>query len=194
MKILQFIRLYFSERYSLSVRILHYMILFLVISQIAASNFMDVSADGAIGKTTIEFYAAWVHIITGLTLVLVTTVFITIELKKHGLLYFYPYLAGDFSQAKLDINRLQQFQLPAPKPKGLAAIVQGLGLCAILVVVFSGFSWFILWLFDSSLVANAQELHQLLTGLIEVYIIAHGSMGLIHLTITYRKQSLTSPI
>lgn len=188
MKVLQFIRLYFSERYSLSVRILHYTILFLVLSQIAVSNFMDIGNDGAIGETVVEFYAAWMHIVTGLTLVLIATVFVAVELKNHGWLYFYPYLTGDFSQVKLDINQLKRIQLPAPKPKGLAAIVQGLGLCAILLVVISGFTWFILWLFNLPLASSVQELHELLTGLVEAYVIAHGSMGLTHIYITYRNQ------
>ena len=184
MKVLKFIRLYFSERYSLSVRILHYLIIFLVLSQIVVSNFMDIGDDGVIGETVIEFYAAWLHIITGLMLVLIAAVFIMVELRKHGLLYFFPYLTADFSQLKLDINQLKKMQLPAPEPKGLAAIVQGLGMCAILSVVLSGFGWFVLWLLNSSLAVNVQEIHALLTGLVEAYIIAHGSIGLIHIYIT----------
>ncbi len=56
-----------------------------------------------------------------------------------------------------------------------------------LLVVLSGATWFLLWLYDSSLANDVKEIHEELTGIIEAYIIGHGSIGLIHIFITYKK-------
>ncbi len=181
------IRQYFMERYSPLIRTLHYLLLFLVLSQIMVSNFMGISHKGVISNHIVEYYGTWIHIITGLFLVILSTVFIIIELKKHGARYFYPYLFGTLSQMKLDIHQLRSLQLPALKPEGLAAIVQGLGLGAIFLVVFSGFTWFVLWSYNVPLAVDIRELHKLLTSLIEAYVIGHGGMGLAHIYLSSKK-------
>ena len=182
------IKQYFIERYSPLIRTLHYLLLFLVLSQIIGSNFMGISNDGVISNNIVEYYGTWMHIITGLFLVILSTVFFVVELKKHGVRYFYPYLFGTLFQVKSDINQLKSLKLPELKPEGLAAIVQGLGLGAIFLVVFSGLTWFILWSYNLSLAGDIKELHKLLTGVVEAYVLGHGSIGLVHIFLSYRKQ------
>lgn len=185
---LRFVKKYFTEKFTPFLRVLHYAILLLVLIQIVVSNFAEISDDGVISHNIIEFYGTWTHISTGLFLVFLAIVFIIAELNKHGFQYFYPYLSGNFSQLKLDIKKLKSLDMPDVSPGGMAAIVQGLGLCALFLVVSSGAIWFLLWSYDSSLAGDAQEVHELFTGLIEAYVIGHGSIGLLHIFLAYKEQ------
>lgn len=185
---LRFVYQYFSEKFTPFRRVLHYAILFLVLTQIVVSNFVEINDDGEISHNIIEFYGTWTHISIGLFLVLLATVFIIAELNKRGFRYFYPYASGDFSQLKLDIDQLKSLEMPDVSPGGIAAIVQGLGLGALFLVVSSGAIWFLLWFYDSSLAGVAQEIHELFTGLIEAYVVGHGSIGLLHIFLAYKKQ------
>jgi len=185
---LNFIKNYFCQKFTPLIRYLHYSILVLVLLQIIISNFIEVSDKGIIGHSIIEYYSTWIHVGVGLLLVLLALVFTAVELSKHGFLYFYPYLSGDFSQLTKDLRTLISFKMPESSPKGIAPIIQGLGLGALVLVAISGATWIILWTYDLPLTNDAKELHKLLTGLIEAYVIGHGGMGLIHVFITFKEQ------
>ena len=187
---LKFIDKYFSDKFSPLVRYLHYLILILVLFQIIISNFIEISDDGIISHNILEQYSTWAHISIGLLLFVLAILFIIIELSKHGFAYFYPYVFGDITQLKIDINQLKHKKMPELAPKGLAAIVQGLGLGALMLVVLSGAGWFLLWIYDFPLANYVIEIHVLLTGLIEAYVIAHGSIGLIHLLLAYKNKKV----
>ena len=179
---------YLRERQPPVVRFLHIIILCLVLSQITVSNFMGFTSNGEVSTKTVEHYATWIHICTGLSLLPIALVFIYIELKRHGMKYFFPYLYGNFSQLKKDLRQLKQFELPEPSACGIAAIVQGLGFGALTLVVLSGFTWFLSWI-DAAPWANSMKgLHQSLTGLIEAYILGHGGMGILHLFLQVKNQ------
>jgi len=105
---LQFILNYFAEKLTPLERYLHYSILIFVLIQIFISDFIEISDDGVIGGNIVESYATWMHIGMGLTLLFLAVIFIILELKKHGILYFYPYLSGDYAQLKSDINALKK--------------------------------------------------------------------------------------
>ncbi len=189
MKMLNFIKKYFSDKLTPLVRYLHYLILVFVILQIIISNFIEVSSSGEIGQSVVEYYSTWMHISIGLSLLLLSIIFIIIELRKHGISYFYPYLRGNITQLKSDINQLRIKEIPEVSPGGLAATVQGLGLGALLLVVLSGTTWFLLWSYGLSLADDVKEIHELFTALIGAYVIGHGSMGLIHIFITYKNSN-----
>lgn len=106
------------------------------------------------------------------------------QLFQHGFEYFYPYLYDEISQLKSGINQIKSLEIP--EPKGLATIIQGLGVGALLLVALSGATLFLLWLYDSSLANDIKGLHKLFTGLVEAYVIGHGGMGLLHILIAYR--------
>jgi len=184
----QVFRRYFAEKMTPLTRYMHYSILFLVLFQILISNFIDVSDDGVIGQSSIEYYSTWSHIIVGLYLTLVAIAFAINELIKRGFTYFYPYLSGDIAQLLLDIKTLMSFKLPDSSPKGLMAIIQGLGIGALLLVTSSGAVWYGLWLFDLALLETVKDIHELLTGLIEAYVVGHGGMGLLHIFLAYQEQ------
>ena len=179
---------YIRERQPPVVRFLHFTILCLVLSQIIVSNFMGFTGNGEVSKNTIEYYGTWIHISTGLSLLPIAFVFIYIELKRHGIKYFFPYFYGNFYQLKEDVKQLKQFKLPEPSAYGIAAIVQGLGLGALTLVIMSGLTWFLSWVYMAPWANNIKEFHELLTGLIEVYVVGHGGMGLQHLFFHLKNQ------
>ena len=171
---------YLRERQPAPVRFLHVTILCLVLSQIIVSNFMGFTENGEIGRKTVEYYGTWIHLGVGLSLLPITFVFIYIELKRHGIKYFFPYFYGNFSQLKKDFQQLKEFELPEANAYGIAAIVQGLGLGALTLVVLSGSIWFVSWVYMAPWADGIKELHELLTGLVEAYVIGHGGMGMLH--------------
>lgn len=193
MKLFKSIWQFFGIYQTPVVRLTHCLILFLVITQIIISNWMSVSKNGVIPTEGIEFYFTWLHIAVGFSLLFLATILIYVCFSNRGLRYFYPYLWGDFSQIKNDINSLLHLKLPDSTPKGLATSIQGLGLGALALVILSGITWFILWWQNSSLAPEARNLHKTLTGLIEAYIIGHGFMGLLHF-ILWRRTTTQSKI
>jgi len=189
MRIINLTMEYLRERQPPVVRYLHLTILCLVLSQIIVSNFMGFTENNEVRKNIITFYGTWIHIGTGLFLLPIAFAFISIELNRHGFKYFFPYFYGDFSQLKKDFQQLIRFQLPEPAAYGIAAVVQGLGLGAVSLVLLSGFSWFLSWVFMAPWSDSIRALHQLLTGLIEAYVVGHGGMGLLHLFLRFRHQN-----
>jgi hypothetical protein len=181
---------YLKERQSPGIRHLHILILLLVISQILVSEFIEFNDAGEISQVTIEFISTWTHIITGMLLLPIALAFALIELRKHGFSYFYPYLQKDFKQIKSDIEQLKKFELPESSAKGLAPVVQGLGLGALFLVILSGLSWYLLWSNGVQWADDIKEVHELFTGLIETYIFAHGAMGLLHIYLSYKKENI----
>lgn len=67
--------------------------------------------------------------------------------------------------------------------------MQGLGLGALLLVVLSGLIWFILWRNGSSFAGSALETHKNVTLLIELYLIGHGCMALLHFFVWQRNKA-----
>ena len=171
---------YLRERQPPVVRYLHITILCLVLSQIFVSSFMGFTDNGAVNKNNIEYFGTWIHINVGLSLIPIAFVFIYIELKRHGIKYFFPYFHGNYSQAREDFQRLKQFKLPEPNAFGIAAIVEGLGLGALTLVILSGVTWFLSWIYMAPWAESIKELHEFLTGLIIAYVVGHGGMGLLH--------------
>lgn len=178
---------YLRERQPPVVRRLHILIVLLVCSQIIVSNFMGFSDNGDVSGKTVEHYATWIHIGTGLSLLPIALLFMVIELKRHGFKYFFPYLHGDLSQLKKDLQQLKRFKLPDPSAHGIAATVQGLGFGALALVVLSGAAWFFSWINMAPRADSIKALHQLLTGLIEAYVVGHGGMGLLHIFFESKK-------
>ena len=172
---------YLQERQTRSVSILHVAIIVLISSQLIVSNFMAFSDTGDISSNTIEFYGTWLHIITGLFLIPVAITFLIVELRRHSLKHFFPYLYGEFTQLGGDIKHLLKFKLPEASDYGIAGSIQGLGLGALFLVLFTGLLWFITWNANLSWSDDIEDLHKLLTGLVQAYMIGHGVMGVLHI-------------
>jgi cytochrome b561 len=190
MKIVSTFMVYLRERQSPLIMFLHLAILALVISQIIVSNFMDFNDAGEISNDSMEFYGTWLHIITGLSIIPLALLFLGVVLKQRGFKYYFPYLTGDFSQLEKDINQLIKLQLPEPCAYGIAAIVQGLGLGALLLVLFSGLTWFLSWRYNLPWSDDVKEIHETLTGLLQAYLIGHGSMGVLHIFFASQLQKI----
>ena len=65
--------------------------------------------------------------------------------------------------------------------------VQGLGLGALLLAVLSGLIWYLLWVNGSPFAELARKTHENLTLLIELYLLGHGGMALLHFFVWQRK-------
>ncbi len=169
------------------LRLLHALIVALVILQILSSGIMHVSASGQIAASTFPWLASWYHILAGLLAAVLSCLLTAYSLTHHGLRYFFPYLWGDTEQLKQDIQASLRFRIIPPRPKGLATSVQGLGLGALMLVILSGALWFLLWLADASGAAAAREAHKTLSGLVELYLLGHGGMALLHFAFWQRK-------
>lgn len=189
MQYIQTMKEYLQERQSPLVMFLHMTILILVISQILVSEFIEFNDNGEISQNFIEYYSTWIHILTGLFLIPVSLIFIFFILKQRGLNYFSPYLSGSYSQIKNDIKELKQLKLPEANAHGIATTVQGLGMGALSLVLLSGVLWFTAWNYGISWADNVKEVHELMTGLIEAYIIGHGSMALLHVFMLVKTKS-----
>ncbi len=179
---------YLRERQSPVTRYFHIVVLLLVLSQLVVSNFMDFSRNGEINTNIVEYYGTWIHIITGLFLFPVFLIFVVVVIRTHGVKYFFPYLFGDLAQLKTDIRQLKRFQMPASNASGIAPIVQGLGLGALMLTLLAGLIWFISWRFGAPWSDSVREVHEWLTGLVEAYVIGHGSMGALHILYTVRQR------
>ena len=168
------------------MRFLHAIIAALVILQILSSFAMHMLPSN---PALSSWLASWYHILSGLLVVIVSLLLAADSLTKRGFHYFFPYLWGDTEQLKKDVQASLRFKMVPPRPKGLATTVQGLGLGALLLVVLSGLIWFILWLNGSSFAGPALETHKNLSFLIELYLIGHGCMALLHFFVWQRKRA-----
>ncbi|HGO4211777.1 TPA: cytochrome b/b6 domain-containing protein [Klebsiella pneumoniae] len=170
------------------VRNLHVAIALLVVFQIINSNGIQNAAFSFIDAWQLKYFFNWLHIFSGFTLLILSVMLVVLCFKNRGFKYFYPYLWGDFQQIKMDLLLLTKRELPDASAKGIAACVQGLGLGALLLVIISGITWFLLWRISSPFAVDILNLHKNLTSLIEIYIVAHGSMGVLHFILSYYKK------
>ncbi len=171
------------------LRFLHAIIAVFIILQILSSFAMHMLPSGQINPALSSWLAVWYHILAGLLVVVLGMLLVADSLTKRGLRYFFPYLWGDTEQLKKDIQDSLRFKMVPPRPKGLATTVQGLGLGALLLVVLSGLIWFILWRSGSPFAELALETHKSVSGLIELYLIGHGGMALLHFFVWQRNKA-----
>lgn len=158
------------------LRLLHALVAVFCILQFFSSIFMQVGDVKASAS-------AWLHMWGGASLCLLGLLQIYVSLSKRGLRHFYPYLWGDNEQLMHDIRQSLQFKLVGPRPKGLGAVVQGLGLGALFITAFSGLLWFCLWQADAASAASVRQAHDALSWLILLYVLGHGSMALLHFVV-----------
>lgn len=170
----QFIRKHFS----IVEAIIHFSIAFLIIIQILDSYFIHNNH-----QTYTLGVGTWFHLIVGCMLTFLIIIFLIMLFRKRGFKYYFPYLFGHFSVLFYDLKLLFKFRLPQSKPYGLASIIQGLGLCALLAVLLSGFLWLIAFKLNFQDEESLKHLHKFLTTFIEIYIFAHGAMAIFHFLI-----------
>lgn len=157
-----------------ALRLVHALIVLLVIMQLGSSYFMRFTQG-------FPLISAWYHIVAGIGLCALTVSITVIGLKSHGLRHFFPYLWGENEQIIKDIKATLRFKIIAPRPKGMAAAVQGLGLGALWLTAFSGLLWFILWRSGNTGAAYyARTFHNWASLLVIIYFIGHGGMAFMH--------------
>lgn len=175
------------------VRFLHALVAVLVILQILSSSALHMNAAGHFVPGPVTWLASRYHMAAGLVALLLSLLLAAASLSRHGLRHFFPYLWGDTEQLKKDLLASLRFKMVPPRPRGLAAAVQGLGLGALLLTVFSGLLWFILWRNGSGFADVPLAVHKVIAPLMGVYLIGHGGMALLHFARWQRKARPQSP-
>ncbi|NLS12012.1 hypothetical protein HGP28_03785 [Vibrio sp. SM6] len=167
---------------------LHFLIALWVILQLLSSAGMHIHSD------TAEMDWRWIdrlHMYSGLSLLPIAVLFFVVVLRRRGAADLYPWRFSHWRQIKSDLVQLRRRQLPPPKPSGLAATVEGLGLFALLLAVFSGTSWYLAQAFGLSFSSTLLSLHKSLVGLIELYFYGHTGFALLHLMQFWRANELS---
>lgn len=162
------------------LRYLHIALAVIVVVQILNSNLLHMTSSGELKNAPYDAFFLWLHIACGTFAIILTIFLIVFVLTRQSFRQFFPYLFGDNDALKNDISLLRNKTFPPPREKGLANIIQGLGIGALILIETAALTWFILWSFDSPYANEAREVHKSLTGLIEVYLIGHGGMALLH--------------
>ncbi|MDU1357071.1 MAG: cytochrome b/b6 domain-containing protein [Citrobacter freundii] len=157
------------------LRVLHIIVAVLILLQIINSNLTE---SDALSDYTLTGFVTWFHVITGLSLIVLGFVMLA-------------WVVLDFRGVVEDIKMLISFRLPEAHAGGIAALVQGLGVLALLGVALCGGFWFALnTALGTSpvLTETVLHVHKFLTVFIETYFWAHGAMGLLHIFLTVRSQ------
>ena len=120
------------------------------------------------------------HAIIGLVLSMLGLGLMALGLGTRGPRHYFPYLWGDMDQLSKDVAAIRGGKLIiAPRPKGLACVVQGLGMGALAMSLITG-----LWLFRSWQMGEvsqaAANLHGIFVFLLVAYAVGHGGMALGH--------------
>ena len=158
------------------LRAVHALVVLFCLLQFTSSWWMSVEQNRAT-------FSAWYHMWGGTTLCVLALLQTAASLARHGLRHFYPYLWGDTEQLVKDVRQTLRFKLVGPRPKGLGAAVQGLGLGALLLTAFSGLFWFWLWQNGSAGADDARAFHDAVSLLMILYFLGHGGMALLHFVV-----------
>lgn len=161
------------------LRCIHAAVIAFVLLQFLTSICMEVPLEGPSAL-------AWVHIISGMGLFLLGIALVTLSVRKRGLRNFFPYLWGDMDQLGKDMRAAARFKLVGPRPKGLPACIQGLGMGALLMTVFTGLWWFDDWGNDR-LGLTALNAHKFFAWAMVAYLAGHGGMALAHFAMWQKK-------
>ncbi|CAK7004017.1 MAG: hypothetical protein DESF_00145 [Desulfovibrio sp.] len=161
------------------LRCIHAAVIAFVFLQFLTSICMEVPLEGPSAL-------AWVHIISGMGLFLLGIALVTLSVRKRGLRNFFPYLWGDMDQLGKDMRAAARFKLVGPRPKGLPACIQGLGMGALLMAVFTGLWWFDDWGNDR-LGLTALSAHKFFAWAMVAYLAGHGGMALAHFAMWQKK-------
>ena len=168
----------------LGLRLLHALVAALVIMQCLTG--LETHA-GSTYKGIVRAICTDWHVIAGLVLFAPAQALAVGSLQHRGLRTLFPYLWGDITHLREDLAATLRGKLVPPRPGGLASCVQGVGLGALLLAVYSGVAWFVAWLLDLSARKELIELHKTLVPLVGLYVLGHGGMALTHFVIWQRK-------
>ncbi|HEY4467972.1 MAG TPA: cytochrome b/b6 domain-containing protein, partial [Klebsiella sp.] len=110
-------------------RILHIIVAVLVLLQIINSNLTE---SEALSDHTLTGIVTWFHVISGFALIVLGGIMLVWMLKQRGFRYYFAWLTLDFRGIVEDIKMLMSFRLPEAHAGGIAALIQGLGVLALL--------------------------------------------------------------
>lgn len=121
-----------------------------------------------------------VHLYGGLMFLVLACFFTGYAWKLRGLKRYYSYLWGETDALVSDIKQAMSFKLVAPRPGGLATMVQGLGFGALLLALLTGAGTYVSHSMRWKGVHAWGEAHEVAVALLVTYICGHGIMALLH--------------
>lgn len=168
---------------------LHFLIALLILSQIINSN-----ATGAeyLAGQGFRHIITWIHVLSGMMLMVLGPLLFWWMLHTRGIRFYFAWALGEFDGLLTDFRSLMLFRLPDARSGGLAAMVQGLGVLALLAVSASGVAWFVAGYFTLPAAGSFLHLHKFLTTFVEIYFYAHGAMGVLHYLYEHRRKPYRS--
>lgn len=181
--------------------------------QLIAAPFIAFLPDGNVSHIGYHFVATWLHMLNGLVLLGVTIFFSYDVIKRKGLEWLYPYAFGKFAEIKDDFKTLfqirlkvsdlkkvdketrpfiilEQMQLPRLRPRGLGAVVQGLGLIIQLLLTTLGFFFFVCWLQNLDISWDILAAHRIVAIPFVLFYFGHGGMGILHIFNQHAQQRM----
>ena len=164
---------------------LHVAVIFWVLWQILLSFGMHVKGNTPFSHITL---IDKLHVYGGLGLFVLTVVFFSMLLYRRKMADLYPWVKGDFSVLKSDLQTLLSCKLPAATPGGLAATVEGLGLLALLLAVFTGLLWYSAASMGFVVAADLLAVHKTCVAAIELYFYGHATFALLHFFVWWRSK------
>lgn len=170
-------------------RVMHIAVAVLILFQIINSNFTERES---LGQHTLDAFITWVHISSGILLIVLGVFLFSWMLVKRGFFYYFSWVKFDFKDILQDVFLLKHGKLPEAHHGGLAATVQGAGVLALLIVAMSGGLWFLLESINAplSLTKMIIHWHKFMTAFVEIYFFSHGAMGVLHLFLRYRQTTV----
>lgn len=185
------------------VRYVHAYVALAATAQFILAPFIAFLPDNSVSHIGYHFIATWLHMLNGLVLLCVGIAFSYNVVKRKGVEWLFPYIFGQFSVMKKDAHQLmqlrliykdrdteketrmfrvlEQLQLPKPHPRGLAAVVQGLGIVLLLLLTILGFFFFVCWIQNLSVAWDIITAHRFVAILFFFFYLGHGGMGLLHM-------------
>lgn len=163
---------------------LHFTTLSWVLFQLVSAAGMHVSKDATVYHLTLIDH---IHMYSGVGLLLFSMVFFVTVINRRPLTDMYPWLSGNFKVIKVDLRILKTGRLPSPKPSGLAATIEGLGLLALILATITGALWTIAMLSENASSPDFLAIHKTAVTAIEAYIWGHGIFALLHLIVWWRR-------
>ncbi|WP_325894384.1 hypothetical protein [Grimontia sp. NTOU-MAR1] len=163
---------------------LHFTTLSWVLFQLLTSAGMHVINESTVYHLTLIDH---VHMYGGVGLLLFSMVFFVTVINRRPITDLYPWLFGNIKRIKADIRIMKSGRLPSPKPGGLAAAVEGLGLLALILAAVTGAIWAIAMLNENPLSPDFLAIHKISVTAIEAYVWGHGLFALFHLILWWRR-------
>lgn len=171
---------FMKSRQTSAIFKIHMVIILCVLIQIFLSYIIDISEPNKATGNPLKLYGSLLHFFVGSITFFFSLLLLLVAIRTRGFRYYYAIFLGQTQPLIKDAKILISKKLPKPNAGSLAATIQGLGMLALIAVSLSGLCWFLMWFFEMPIAHNIEEVHEIFTKIIQVYIVGHASVGIVH--------------